>query len=247
MGSSLNYCKHLVLFWGGKVTFLAVYSAQPHTKGGIWASGSSEPLKNLLITFKKGQNSLFGEHHERAGKKKAERAGPPDCQLQAKQVWPALIKVINILKPVIKLRSSKKGSLPFTSGSCRAPQPNKQPIVSPRAGCCCSGDLRMSPGEPPSPPQHWGGDSRSCSSHVFWTQRCLVGCLGSERCGKGGQKKPNLIPCSPGIRVGQVGSSPRPPPESWSLNLDLNLGLRMEDPWKWSSTGKRDHFKDPSK
>lgn len=53
--------------WGGKVTFLAVYAAQPHTEGGLRAwksSGSSEPLKSLLITFEIGQVSLFGEHHE---------------------------------------------------------------------------------------------------------------------------------------------------------------------------------------
>lgn len=67
LSASLNCWKHLLLFCGGKTTFLAVYAAQPHTEGGLQArkaSGSSEPLKSLLIIFEIGQVSLFGEHHE---------------------------------------------------------------------------------------------------------------------------------------------------------------------------------------
>lgn len=120
--ASLPCCKDPFLFWGGNKTkphFLPFVQSSPLKRGLLAqkAPGSKEPLKSLLITSEIGQPCSLGNIMRPKSRKKLRELVPTDSQLQAKQVWPALIKVINILKPVIK-QQAVKGSLPFTSGSC---------------------------------------------------------------------------------------------------------------------------------
>lgn len=122
--ASLPCCKDPFLFWEGNKTnkahFLPFVQSSPLKKRGLLARkapGSKEPLKSLLIMSEIGQPCSLGNIMRPKSRKKLRELVPTDSQLQAKQVWPALIKVINILKPVIK-QEAVKGSLPFTSGSC---------------------------------------------------------------------------------------------------------------------------------
>lgn len=154
----------------------------PILKRGFLAqkdAGSKEPLKGLLITFEIGRSCSLGNIMRPESRKKLRELVPTDSQLQAKQVWPALIKVINILKPIIK-QEAVNGSLPFTSRSCRTPQPNNQPIVSHGDRSCRPGDSHWM--SPPSPSQ-LGSQFQAISQNPCWTQRWLVGYLGGGRCG----------------------------------------------------------------